>query len=66
MFEISKILSTQLPVNEFYYTIQSNFSQIWETNERPNIIFDSLPKLCSRLFGSKNYRDNFTINIIIK
>jgi len=56
MFELSKILSAPLPVNEFYYTIQSNFSQIWETNERPNIVFDSLPKLCSRLFGSKNNR----------
>ena len=54
MYELAKILSTPLPVNEFYYTIQSNFSQIWDTNERPNIIFDILPKLCSRLFGSKN------------
>ncbi|ORX50413.1 hypothetical protein BCR36DRAFT_327259, partial [Piromyces finnis] len=62
MFELSKILSTQLPVNEFYYTIQSNFSQIWETNERPNIIFDSLPRLCSRLFGSKNNRGYLQTN----
>jgi len=63
MFELSKILSTPLPVNEFYYTIQSNFSQIWETNERPNIVFDSLPKLCSRLFGSKNNRGYFQMNL---
>ncbi|KAG4107308.1 hypothetical protein H8356DRAFT_920841 [Neocallimastix lanati (nom. inval.)] len=63
MYELSKILSTPLPVNEFYYTIQSNFSQIWDTNERPNIIFDILPKLCSRLFGSKNYRGYFQLNL---
>jgi len=63
MYELSKILSTPLPVNEFYYTIQSNFSQIWDTNERPNIIFDILPKLCSRLFGSKNNKGYFQLNL---
>ncbi|KAG4089514.1 hypothetical protein H8356DRAFT_1367356 [Neocallimastix lanati (nom. inval.)] len=63
MYELAKILSTPLPVNEFYYTIQSNFSQIWDTNERPNIIFDILPKLCSRLFGSKNNKGYFQLNL---